>query len=457
VCLFIRQDNRPYFGSFPYDTTAWRSLGNSIAPLRVNLQYIEHLKRIIMEKHSDFNSQINDINGEVISLTDLLATLWHARWLICVVTSLIIALGLVGALSLAKYKSEGFFQFGGAIPLPKEKNGKDKEASPGIMLADYKRYAAAFGTSERFAEFVQQNKLEATAGVDNLRNVFASRESITKLVEPVYPFTKLDAKELMEQPKDSTNNVIGVRINYEAGTPENAQRMVGLLGRYVMDSIIYMIYSDALRFKHSEMTAKITKLDNDIIDNKEKLEEYRRKGTSLKQIVTRYPESANQAARQVISVTEENARYLSPVTHLMSTEVEASEANEAIYKAKREQQQSILLREYYDRAKALMDGTKSGENILRGLEPVKESVFKSKNLNDELVKEVYNMITIENQNAISLYLEKSRFIAGPSLPDHRSTRLSMVLAVSLLLGLLLSVLLVFGRNWWSENRLKMAD
>jgi hypothetical protein len=415
-----------------------------------------------MEMQGDFSSQGHNINdGDMISIADLLATLWHARVLIVGVTLLMVTLGLSGALYSAKYKSEGFFQFGGAIPLPKEKSlqdkSKEKEASSGIVLADYKRYAAAFGTSERFAEFVQQNKLETVAGVDNLRKVFASRDGVAKLVEPVYPFTKLDAKELMEQPKDSSNNVIGLRINYEAGTAQNAQQMVGLLGRYVMDSIIYLIYSDALRFKHTEMTAKITKLDNDIIDNKEKLEEYRRKGASLKQIVGRYPESANQASRQVISVTEESARYLSPVTHLMTTEVEASEANEAIYKAKREQQQSILLREYYDKAKALLDGTKSGEAILRGLEPVKESVFKGKNLNDELIKEVYNMISIENQNATSLYLEKSRFIAGPSLPEHRSNRLSVVLAVSLLLGLLLSVLMVFGRNWWRENRLKMAD
>jgi hypothetical protein len=404
-----------------------------------------------------FNREID----QTISLVDLLATLWHSRELIAGVALLIMVLGLLGALSSAKYKSEGFLQFGGAIPLPKEKSlqdkNKEKEASAGIMLADYKRYAAAFVTKERFTEFVQQNKLGATAGIDNLGNVFASRDGIAKLVEPVYPFTKLDAKELMEQPKDSSNNVIGVRISYEAKTAENAQQMVGLLGRYVMDSIVYLIYSDSLRFKHAEITAKITKLDNDIIDNKEKLEEYRRKGASLKQIVRRYPESVNQAERQVISVTEDNARYLSPITHLMSTEVEASEANQAIYKAKREQQQSILLREYYDRAKALLDETKSGEAILRGLEPVKESVFKGKDLNDELVKEVYNMITIENQNAVSLYLGKSRFIAGPSLPEHRSMRLSLVLAVSLFLGLFVSVLLVFWRNWWRENQLKMAD
>ena len=407
------------------------------------------------------NGELNRLDPrdvkDVVSLSDLLAPLWHSRKLIAAGTLLAVIIGGAGTLFLAKYRSEGFLQFGGTIPLSREALLKDKDSSPGILLADYKRYAAAFSTSGRFDDFVQQNKLTGVAGVEGLRKVFASRDSISKLVEPVYPFTKLDAKELMEQPKDSSNNVIGLRINYEAASPENAQRMVGLLGRYAIDSIVYLIYSDAVRFKHSEITAKITKLDNAIIDSKEKLEEYQRRGAALKQIVARYPESTSQAARQVVSVTEDNARFLSPVTHLMSTEVEASMANEAIIKARREQKQSLLLREYYDHAKALLDINKSGEAILRALEPVKESVFKGKDLNDELVKEVYNTISMDNQNAISLYLEKSRFIAGPSLPESRTTRLSTALLLSFMAGLLLSSLLVFGRNWWRDNRLKMAQ
>jgi hypothetical protein len=158
----------------------------------------------------------------------------------------------------------------------------------------------------------------------------------------------------------------------------------------------------------------------------------------------------------VISVTEDNAHYLPPVTLLVTTEVQASEANESIRKAKREQRQSTLWLEYYDHAKAMLDGTKSGESFLRGLEPVKESVFKDKNLDDDVIKEVYNSITIDNQNAINLYLEKSRFIAGPTLPTHSSARPLLVLVISLVLGLFLAILLVFARNWWRDNWVKVS-
>lgn len=401
--------------------------------------------------------QIKD-NEDVASLTELLGTAWQARWRIVLATSLIVVASVSASLYTAQYKSEGFFQFGGAIPMPAEKklDANEKDPASGIALADYKRYAAAFGTVERFADFVKYNKLEDTPGIDQMRKVFIVRGGIDNVVEPVYPFSKLDAKEL-EQPRDGSNtNVIGLRLSFESGSPQNAQRVVGLLGRFIMDSIVYLSYEDALRVKAAEMNAKITKLENYIIDVNHLLEENQRKGESLKQVVARYPDSV-QNARQLVTVTEENARYLSPITQLMTSEVRIVELKEIINKAKRNRQQAVVLREYYDKARAFMNQTRSGEVIVRGLETVKDGVFKGKDLNDDTIKEVYNTISIENQNALSLYLEKSRFIAGPSLPERRSTRLSSVILTSGLLGLLFSVILVFGSKWWRENRQKMGS
>jgi hypothetical protein len=426
-----------------------------------------------VEKHYSFaNKPISTNNA--ISLIDFLTPLYRSRWLILIVTLLVAAVGIAGSLLTAKYASEGFFQFGGAVPTTsfmdkKRESSKDRnrekerdrdggrereketEPNPGISLANYKRYAASFATPERFFDYVKEKNLEATPAVNSLRNAFSSSAGISKIIEPVYPFTKLDAKILVDQPKGSSNNVIGLRIAYASSTAEEAQQMVDLLGRYAMDSIIYLIYSDDLRFKQSEINAKMAELDNEIITLKERMAEYGRKGADLRQIVSNYPQSANQTARQVVSVSEDSARYLSPVTQLVTTEVQASDANKAIRKARREQLQGALLLEYYDKAKALLESTKSGETVLRGLATVKENVFKGKNMSDEVVQEVYNTITVDNQNAINVYLEKSRFIAGPTLPTRSSARLTLVLAASLMVGLFLSVVLVFGKHWWIKN------
>jgi hypothetical protein len=392
-----------------------------------------------------------DIDDNIIPVSDLMKVIWKNRLTFLTITSLTLIAGLGARAIFSEYKSEGFLQFGGTIPIVQKIDEKDKEPNPGITLTNYKRYAAAFKSNERFTDFLNQHKLEQNPGVENLRRSFSSREGISRWIEPVYPFTKLDAKELLEEPKGGSNNVIGLRISYEDRDPKNAQAMVGLLGRYTVDTIIYMIYSDDLRFKHTEMTAKITKLDNEIIENKELLAQYRRTGDDLKKIVSRYPDVAGQSARQVISVTDDSARYLPPVTQLMTTEVQASTATEKIYRARREQQQSILLREYYDKAKSLLDGTKSGEDILRGLDQVKAEIFKNKNLEDETIKEVYNKITIDNQMALTQYLEKSRFIAGPSLPENLTLRLSVTVLFSLFIGIVLAAGLVFGRQSIRKN------
>jgi hypothetical protein len=384
----------------------------------------------------------NTIDADVIdiSLSRLIAGFYHSRWLILTVTLLVTICGVTGALYTAQYKSGGFFQFG----------------EPGITFSDYKRFSASFTTNERFSEYVHAKKLDSVAGIDELGRIFSSRAGIGKAIEPVYPFTKLDAKMLMDQPKERSNNVVGLDINVSSSDPQTAQQMVGLLGRYAVDTVLYVTYSDMLRFKHSETLSKLIQLDNTIIANREKLEEYHRKNTNLKQILSRYPTSVNPQSQQVVSVDEDSARYLSPVTQLAANDVLISEANEKILTAKRAQRQATLLGEYYAQAELLL-ATKSGEAVLRDLDRVKERVFKDKDLNDEVIKEVYNKISIENQKTFNTYLEKSRFIAGPTISAKSSARPALALVGSLVLGLLLSLILVFIREWWIQNRSQIYE
>jgi hypothetical protein len=395
----------------------------------------------------------------------------RAKWLVLLITLIAVGCAASWGLVTAKYKSQGFFQFSGAIPIPakdkdkykdkyknREKykdNDKDKDKTepdpdPGIALSDFKRFAASYSTSERLNEYLTEKKLLETQWVAQLRKK-VTRDGLAQVIEPIYPFTKLDAKLLMEQPKGSSNNVIGLRIEYEDNSPETAQQIVGLLGRYVNDSIVYLLYSDVLRFKSEEIRTKLTEIENKIIRNKMQLDEYRRRGVELQKIIARNPTAANQGSRQVVTIDDETSHYLPPATLLTTAEVQAVEMNEVILRAQRDQLQNKLLLEYYGRAKSILDSTKSGETLLRSLEPIKESVFKNKDLHDEAVKEVFNTLTIENQSAINLYLNKNRFIAGPTLPEYSTYRWWMIIAAGLLLGLMASALLVFGRIWWAKQ------
>ena len=311
---------------------------------------------------------------------------------------------------------------------------------------DFKLLAASYETSERFAEWIKEKKLESTEGIGKLR------EAIPRLVQPVFPFTKLDAKNLVDQPKNVSSNVTGLRIAVEERSPEAAQRMVSVLGQYVIDSITYLSYSAKLESARSELKSRIVAYDNVMLNQMERLGEFSRRSEALRQIVKRYPESANLAGRQVVSVTDESARYLPPVTLLATAEIQEFEAREAIHKAKLDKAKSALLLEYYDRLSESMKKTVSGEVILHNLETLKESVFRDKSLEDELVREVHNSITIANQIALDTYLESSRFIAGPTLPTRSTARPMMTLVASFLVGLACAIALALAKHWWTKNR-----
>jgi hypothetical protein len=408
------------------------------------------------QKKTSFSDSANQ--SEFIPIGNWLAILWRDRLLVIVITLLIMTLSFSWAKLHATYKSEGFFLFGGPIPIVKEKprdksreKEQDKEPSLGISLPDFKRYSASFTTSERFGDYIGGTKIVAAPIVDELTQVFASRAGIRPMIEPIYPFTKLDSKDLVEQPKGN-NNVIGLRISYESSSPYLAQKTVALLGRYAIDSIVYFIYADAIRSKQDNIKTEATKLDNIIINNKIQLEQFQRRVADLKKVIADNPVAANNSARQVVEVSEDTARYLPPTTLLTTAQIQISETNEAILRARQDQRRNTLLLEYYDRARKILDTTKSGENLLHNLDEAKQATFKGKDMQDDVVKEIYNNISVDNQIAISLYFDRSRFIAGPTLPRYSTSRPILALAVGLLFGFFLSVLFLFVRHWWRQVR-----
>src|SRR5690606_32527098 len=168
-----------------------------------------------------------------------------------------------------------------------------KEADWGIALSDFKRYSAAIATGERFSEYIEEKKLDDSEVVQNLRRSIA-RHGVANIIEPVYPFTRVDARLLTEQPRNSSNNVIGLRISYVGETAERAHRVVERLGNYAMDTIIYMTYADTLRAWSDELASNLLQQENEIIENKVKLAEYRLRAEELRQIIARNPATADQ-------------------------------------------------------------------------------------------------------------------------------------------------------------------
>ena len=75
----------------------------------------------MMEKYDELNNAEFYVEDDDFNLTNFLAVLWQSRGVIIAGTALVTLLGTSSALFLGKYQSEGFLQFGGAIPEKKNR------------------------------------------------------------------------------------------------------------------------------------------------------------------------------------------------------------------------------------------------------------------------------------------------------------------------------------------------
>lgn len=390
---------------------------------------------------------------DLVSMTNFLTIAWRQKLVILAIVLLSVLVGQLWSRMHVNYRSEAVLQFGGEIS---EDTVELKDVAPRISLEDYSRYAAAFFSAERFDEFVREKKLELTTGLVEARNTIVAPNAISRIVEPVYSFAGLDDKVGRKLSSNDNNGVVGLRIEYSNASPEVAQTVVNFLGQYAMDSVAYAAYADFFERKERQIKAKMAALERKIVDATIELENFRRKASSLKEIIARHPEATRLDPRQIISITEETAKYLSPVTLLMTTELQAAELRNSIPEIEREQKQNTVLLEYYNRAKLILDRTKSGMTLQTELESLKEALCASENVQDLSVKYVCSTLSSDHQIAANRYFYSNRFITPPTLPVHPTRSSLRVLMMSLAAGLILSLFYVFGRIWLRESKANIS-
>lgn len=425
--------------------------------------------------------QMDYADADELNIIDIIKPMWINRTQIISITIASMFLFTLFAKFFQSYESQGVFQFAGPIPLVIEKEQekddtdvlfneiktKDKDKNTdkerendnknnnivGISFGDYKKFSATFNTHERFEEYIKDKQLTLSPGVSGLLDHFNSNAAISEMIMPIYPFTKLDAKEFVFPTNVSNLYVIGVRLSYKNSSPEIAHSMAKLLGEYVIDSIVYQIYHDLLYYKSPDVRNELRSIDNKIILNNLYLEKFERKVSDLKKIIKQYQSFEQEKIRQDVVVSSiDDTSYYSPKTQLIASAVKISNIHGNILKLKREKRRLELMLEYYELyAAKVLNKTKSGLTLLQELDKEKEIMFKDKNVEDDLVRQTYNSITIENQMAKNLYFDKSRFISGPNLPIISNFKLLKNLAIGGLVGLAIAIAYIFGKNWWKKN------
>lgn len=374
------------------------------------------------------------VGSEEFDVRQLAHEVWSSRGRVVAMTVLGALLGVVASWASTINLSEGLF------------------LTPGLTVADYKRYEAAFGNQPRLHEFLETGGHSGNPAAALVSRVIERPALRARAIRPEFSFTDRDARTFgvkMEEP----GSLVGIRLTLEhSEAPDVAP--VRLLAEYVRDTIVKIdlesfLLDACLAYGNLERAMRNEKLqaDFEITQNETRAE-------ALRAIIERTPQAASIDSRQVITLKEGDERFLSPVTQLVGAEMTI--AGLRIDQAKRERDAlaAAIKSRYFCEARTMLQEPAIGQAFLDKLPALQQRVFEGRDMTDSVVEHTFNELEIQRKNWLDKYFDRIRFVVAPEGAQIRVRKLGLVAGflLGLLFGVLGGILLAALRGWWRSNR-----
>ena len=414
-----------------------------------------------------------------IDLIAIFAIFWRQRKLILFGTLAVTLLAAAVSFFIPKtYRSDGFYQLGNPEKqVRKNKNDnkedkedkedkKDKEALLekkkdfiGLPITLYNKRAPQFYNPDQLQFFVSQEKLFGEKDLKEIKSRFQTAAAIEEWIKPWYAFSKENLREFVQVSKDESNSVLGLKLSYEANSPQKAYNYVYFFSRYVQDCLLYVSLFDYIKEEYSMVISKLSENENDIIDLEYKLLGDTKKMLDIKAILTKYPEAAKIENRQLVSVQDEGFRFLAPVTQLVGIESALADLRRDLAELEWDKEKLVMRREYFSKCNdALNKLDRRGKIIFSQLESIKFEVFKNKDFRKGTVKEAVNDLSIDLQVFDLAFFTNCRFITGPTLPlRHIKPRKSIIVVLTCFVSFFFFIFLTLVLHWWQSNKKRIKS
>ncbi len=379
-----------------------------------------------------------ELAADEIDLSALFAVLWRQRKLIVLGTLAVTLLAVGMSLLIPRvYQSNGFYQLGSAVSIP-----------------IYKTSASMFSNPNRFVGYANREKSFSDPEKRTVSRRFQTARAIQKWIQPVYAFSKEDQRELALIGKEDGNSVLGLNLTFEGKSPEFAARMVTFFGHYVRDCLMYVTLFNYISENVNTARTSLQKNENALIANRFALEQQQKKMVDIQQILRKYPDSAKIDNRQLVSIQEGGARFLSPVTQLVGIESTVADLRREVALLEREREKILPLVEFFDRAKVALDQAgEQGEPLFQAIKTIHKDLFAGKDLSRDTLREVFNNLSVEQQNFDRTFNTSYRFVSGPTVPArHIKPSRSKIVLIAFFLAGFFFVCLAFLLSWWQHNK-----
>lgn len=303
-------------------------------------------------------------------------------------------------------------------------------------FAEYNAQKAAFWDGETLRRYLEANKKLDDVNGRYLLGALSER-FVQAHLQAVLPLSKddlrfiTDAKGVLE-----AVGILGFSISFKDQSRENAQARVQMLGDFVKDTMLNEDLRDVIDTKVGETKAKKQQIENQIIQKRLALAQAAARLDAARVIASKYPEASKMEARQLLSTGNDNdsSRYLSPVAQLVGIETEIANLKSQLSLLERDAEQNALRNEFYERIDQRSRQVQTGNGLLVEFVKIGQDVFKSRNLQDDKTREVYNQIMLVAEQMRTKHVSEARFVSGPTLPSGRSGPGALLLALMSLIG-----------------------
>ena len=384
-----------------------------------------------------------------IDLGAILAALWKRKNLIIFGTLVVTFLAAAASYIIPKtYRSEAFYQLGdGSVD-------KGNMITNGVPIPLYKSSSSQFSNPTRFQDYVSRNTSFADQEKQEISKKFTEAKDIQKWISPLYAFSKNDMRELAQVGKDQNNSVLGLNLAFEAKTPEQAARMVALFGEYVRDCLMYVTLFNYISGNAVDARTSLQENENALSAIRFALEQEQKKMVDIQAILRKYPDAANIENRQLVSIQEGGARFLSPVTQLVGIESTVADLRRKVDQLERDREKLTLRVEFFDLVQVALDQEgKQGEPLFQRFKAAETELFANKDLSRDTVREVFNNLSVDRQNFERTFYQSYRFVSDPTLPtQHIKPRKSKIVLAAFFISVFFFLFLTLFLNWWQDNK-----
>ena len=319
--------------------------------------------------------------------------------------------------------------------------------TPDLTVSEFKRVIEAASDPAIMVDLAnrifQGDDARIAAARDLARDPFFADHFI-----PIYTISRLDLRETSVAPPSSGQQIVAVQTRAESPDRTIAGKMAILLTDAFADGALKGALVEYVTAQRAALATSRQRLEAKIAGDRASLSRLEMKIGELQQLNAAYPQASRGDSRQVVSVADGGARYLSPVTQLVGASSDAIGIRDSIRESERKIRQGKWANAVFDEAAKLDLATLAGRGYMDQLESIVRSNSMRGGDDAEAISEARSTLEAE------LSVFRGRYAIGytmlrapPERPPRAGPPLLAHLVGAILTGLVLAVLLTLALHW----------